>query len=222
MQPRLVFFLQYLIQQQGIFMKKIKPLVDFIKFAVAIKVAFYLNVIAKLTNNPVFPTPDVSLADAAAAVANIEAAALAAQDGGATAKSHLRDVIEAADLLFIRQAHYVDSIANGDETKILSSGFHESKQPTPFNKPALSAMDTAHSGIIKLIAKAILGARAYIWQMATTANPAEGDWVTISTTTSATYTHEGLVPGSYCEFRVAAVTPEGISDYCDPVRKLIH
>jgi hypothetical protein len=107
-------------------MKIIKPLVDFIKFAVAIKIAFYLNIIAKLTNNPVFPTPDVSLADAAAAVANIEAAALAAQDRGAPAKSHLRDVIEAADLLFIRQAHYVDSIANGDETKILSSGFHES------------------------------------------------------------------------------------------------
>ena len=71
-------------------------------------------------------------------------------------------MIEAADLLFIRQAHYVDSIANGDETKIISSGFHESKQPIPFNKPALSVMDTAHSGIIKLIAKAILGARAYI------------------------------------------------------------
>jgi len=203
-------------------MKKIKTLKDFIKFAVAIKVAFYLNVIAKLSNNPIFLTPDVALADAAIAVANIEAAALAAEDGGATAKSHLRDVIEAADLLFVRLAHYVDSIANGDETKVLSSGFNESKQPIPYNKPALTAMDTAHSGMIKLIAKAILGARAYIWQMATAEQPTESDWVTISTTTAATYTHEGLTPATYCNFRVAAVTPAGISEFCAPVKKLIN
>ena len=203
-------------------MKKIKTLKDFIKLAVAIKIAFYLNVIAKLSNNPIFLTPDVSLAEAAIAVANIEAAALAAKDGGPTAKSHLRDLIEIADLVFIRLAHYVDSIANGDETKILSSGFNESKQPIPSNKPALTAMDTVHSGIIKLMAKAILGARAYIWQMATTENPIESDWVTISTTTTATYTHAGLTPATYCNFRVAAVTPEGISDFCAPVKKLIN
>ena len=43
-------------------MKTIKVLLDFIKLAVTAKVAFYRNVILKLTDNPAFPTPGVPYA----------------------------------------------------------------------------------------------------------------------------------------------------------------
>ncbi|MEI6066650.1 MAG: hypothetical protein WCP96_04900 [Methylococcaceae bacterium] len=49
-------------------MKKIKVLLDFIKLSVAEKIAFYRNIIAKLTDNPAYPTPEVPLADAKTAV----------------------------------------------------------------------------------------------------------------------------------------------------------
>ena len=126
---------------QGIDMRKSKVVLDFVKLLVAIKVEFYLNVIDKLTGNIYFVASDVPLSALSTAVANIQTAMLAAEDGGYTAKSHLRDVVKEADLLYIREARYIDRISNGDETMILSSGFHASKQPTPFNQPPIAATD---------------------------------------------------------------------------------
>lgn len=75
-------------------MKKLKVRLDFAKFLVVDKITFYLNAITKLTSNPYFTTPDVPLSELSLAVANMQAAMIAAEDGGYTAKSHLRDVTE--------------------------------------------------------------------------------------------------------------------------------
>ncbi len=99
-------------------MKKIKVLVDFIQFSVAVKVAFYRNVIAKLTDNPDYPSPDVPLVEAKAAVDNFEAAIVAAKDGSHTAVSAMHGVETRTDGVFTILAHYVDRVAAGDETKI--------------------------------------------------------------------------------------------------------
>ncbi len=44
-------------------MKKTKALLDFNKFSIAEKISFFRNVIAKLTDNPFFPNPDVPLSE---------------------------------------------------------------------------------------------------------------------------------------------------------------
>ncbi len=203
-------------------MRKSKVILDFIKFIDAVKAEFYLNVIAKLTGNVYFLVPDVPLADAVLVVNKMQAAIIAAEDGGYTAKSRLNDVILEADLIFTRLAHYVDRLANGDETKILSSGFHESKQPVLYNKPALAVLDGDHLGSVKLVGKQDPRGRACIWQMFKGAQlPENAIWITIATTTSATYVHEGLESAQYYFFRMAIVTPDGTTEFCDPVRKLV-
>ncbi len=207
---------------QGIDMRKSKVVLDFVKLLVAIKVEFYLNVIDKLTGNIYFVASDVPLSALSTAVANIQTAMLAAEDGGYTAKSHLRDVVKEADLLYIREARYIDRISNGDETMILSSGFHASKQPTPFNKPPIAATDGEHIGSVKLVGKQAPNGRSCIWQMYKgTALTEDAVWVTIATTTAATYIHQGLESAQYYFFRMAIITPEGTTDFCEPIRKLV-
>ena len=203
-------------------MKKLKVRLDFAKFLVVDKITFYLNAITKLTSNPYFTTPDVALSELSLAVANMQAAMIAAEDGGYTAKSHLRDLTEIADQLFIRTARYIDRTADGDETKILSSGFHETKQPAAHNKPPLEVLDGDHIGQLKFKAKQHPKGRACIWQVFKGDTlPADAVWVTIATTTTATFIHDGFESGCYYFFRMAIVTPDGTTDYCEPVKKFV-
>ena len=46
-------------------------------------------------------------------------------------------------------------------------------------------------------------------------------YLPITTTTSAHHTVSGLKVGVIHQFRVAAITPNGISDFCAPVSKLV-
>ena len=203
-------------------MKKIKVVLDFIQFAVSQKIAFYRNVIAKLTDNPIYPNPEVPLADAKAVVDDFEAASVAARDGGHTAVSNMHDKETAADAVFRILVNYVINIADGDETKILSSGFHGSKQPVAQQKARLVVNNGSHSGSVKLVAKAIDKAGAYIWQYAKDALPTnESEWITVASTTQSYYELDGLTVAATYYFRVAAVTPSGTTDFCAPVSKIV-
>jgi hypothetical protein len=51
------------LTQGMINIKKIKVLYDFVLFAIAEKLGFYKNVMDKLSNNPFFTAPYISLTD---------------------------------------------------------------------------------------------------------------------------------------------------------------
>ena len=199
-----------------------KVLLDFFSYPVATKVAFYRNVINKITGNPGFATPDVSLDEARAVVDKLETAMLAAKDGGRIAVSTLQDCEMNADLVFRTLAAYINRMAQGDETKILSSGFHFSQPHGSISKPEIAAQDGQHSGCVKLVAKAVTGAGAYIWQMAKGSLPAdEAGWLVASHSTTATIELTGLAIATTYYFRVAAITASGVSDYTAPVMKIV-
>ena len=203
-------------------MKKIKVLIDFTGRPIPQKIVFYRNVIDKLTSNPTFPSPDITLTDAKSAVDALENAYVAARDGAHTAISNMHDKEVAADRLFIQLAAYVDRIAMGDETKILSSGFDETKQPTAREKPTLVANVGPLSGSVKLVAKAVYNAGAYIWQSAKDNLPTtESEWITVGHSTQANYELTGLTVMSKYYFRVAAVTPEGTTDFSAAIEKIV-
>ena len=203
-------------------MKKVKVLLDFIRLVIAEKITFYRSVLSSLTDNDTFPSPDAPLTEAKAAVDALENSSIAAKDGSRTAISIMHDNEEKADTVFRTLAAYVERIAAGDETKILSSGFHISKQPTPIQKAALTAYDGANSGCVKLVAKAVDKAGAYIWQMAKDTLPENGSqWINLGTSTQSNFELSGLVIASKYYFRVAAVTPDGTSDCCAPVMKVV-
>ena len=73
LQNTFVFLTQGMIN-----MKKIKVLYDFVIFAIAEKLGFYNNVLDKLTGNPFFTAPYISLTDVKAKLDAFEAAILAA------------------------------------------------------------------------------------------------------------------------------------------------
>ena len=148
---------------------------------------------------------------------------MAAKEGGATAVSAMHDAAERADTLYRNLAHYyVERITAGDETTLLSSGFHISKQPVITPKAELAAVDGEHSGSVRLVAKALLGAVAYLWQMAIddTAGT-ELVWIAIGSSTRANFEVGGLEVMKRYKFRFAAVTVDGTTDYCEPVSKII-
>ncbi len=81
--------------------------------------------------------------------------------------------------------------------------------------------DGIKSGSVDLDAKAVNKTGAYIFQMSKDKLPtSESEWI-ITTTVYCSYTVEGLTPVCYYYFRVAAVTPAGILDFCAPVKKLV-
>ena len=204
-------------------MRKFKVLLDFAQFSVSTKLIFLRNIVLRLTNNPFYTTPDIPLADAKIALDLFEAAILAAKDGSHTAISAMHDHDKKVTLMFINEAHYVDRIANGDETKILSSGFNISKQPVSIDKAVLTVTDGPYSGSVKLDANTVPRSSAFVWKMAKGVLPAdESGYELITVTTQSTYIVEGLTPATYCYFIVAAVTPEGLTDFCAPVMKLIN
>ena len=199
-----------------------KVLLNFIQFSVIEKVSYYRNLVAKTTGNPLLPTPEISMAELTAALDQFEAAIVSARDGSHIAISALHDCETATDKKFRILAHYVDKIADGDETTILSAGFQASKDPAPRNKPPLSAYNGSHSGSVILDTKAIDKAGSYIIQIADGSGPfVETDWRIVAVVTQSRYEVTGLIKGKVYSFRVAAVTPSGTTDFCAPVEKLV-
>jgi hypothetical protein len=203
-------------------MKRVKAILDFIKLAVAAKISFYRNVITKLTDSPIYVTPDVPLTEAKASVDKLETAFIAAKDGSHTAVSAMYDAEDAADDIFRILAAYVNRISAGDETAILSSGFNSSKQPVTSQKAVLAVEDGDNSGSVYLVARAIDRAGAYIWQFAKGSLPAtEEGWTQAGHSTRAYYELPGLTVGSIYYFRFAAITPDGTTDYVPAVMKVV-
>ncbi len=204
-------------------MKKSKVTVDFIKYSPVNKASHYHTVIDHMTNNPLYPTPDASMIDAQKAVDALDKAIMAAADGGHLAISAMNDAIAAADAVFRILAAYVERIALGDETSILSSGFHFSKQPVFANKETLVAKDGSHTGSVLLDTIRVDKGVTYVWQMYKGKLPDnDSDWVQIGITTQTSFEINNLDIATKYYFRVAAVTPDGLQDFCAPVMKVVQ
>jgi hypothetical protein len=203
-------------------MKIIQTKLDFIQFPPIAKVVFYRNVITKFTGNPRFQTPDVSMLEASAAVDALERAIIAASDGGHTSISEMHDQEKLTDTVFRNLAAYVDRIAAGDESTILSSGFHETKQPTYTPKAIISIYNGTHSGSVIIKGKANPRAGAYHLQMCKGTLPLTDEgWILCGVSTRAEFELSGLDVMCVYYFRIAAITPEGLTDYSEPVSKIV-
>lgn len=200
-------------------MRKSKPVLDFIEYQPAIKIAFYRNVVVQFTNNPLYDPPDVPLDTIKISIDLFEASLLASKDGSRTATAIMHDNERATDKLFRIVLNNVDRIADGNETTIISSGFNVSSQPVLHQKATLTVLDGSHSGSAKLIAKADPDGTAYDWQMRVQGTT---EWIHIKTTSYASCEVDGLTPSTFVEFRFAVISRKGTSDYCAPVVKLIN
>ena len=204
-------------------MKKLRVMMNFTRLSIWEKIAFYRNVLGKMTGNALFPTPDVSLETTKTELDEFEAAAVAAKDGSRSQIALRNNKMATVDDLFHSLALYVDRIANGDDTIILSSGFDVLEVTHTYSKPELGVKSGEVSGHIKLVAKSIEGAKSYIWQYAKDTQPQNGEgWILAGYSTKTTYEINDLeVLGKYW-FRVAGITAKGLSNYTAPVMKVVE
>ncbi len=203
-------------------MRKIVVLYDFIKLKTAIKIIYYRGIIDSFTNSTVFKAPDVPLADSIAAFDALKGAYLGSRNGDRVATSTMHDCEHAADDIFRLNAAYVDRIANGNETLILSSGFNQSNVPLAHQKPDFEVKDGPHSGDVILVKKAVNRAKSYFWKFSKGPLPVNAaDWKELGHSTRSTIPVYGLEIGVNYNFIGAGVTPEGLTDFSAPVSKII-
>ena len=198
-------------------MRKLKVLTSFTKLPIVNKASFCRNVVIKMTDNVYFSMPDVSLAEASAALDAFEAAILAAKDGAHTAISIRNDCEKVVNAKFILLAKYVDRIADGDETTILSSGFNESHQPSTPTKEELTVNDGDFPGSIFTKSLLIDNNASYRWEIRLLGTI---EWV-VYVSIQSSFVISGLIIGSTYEVRVAIVTKDGQQPYSQVITKLV-
>jgi hypothetical protein len=176
-----------------------------------------------MTGNALFVTPDVSLGTAKTVLDELEAAAIAVKDGSRKQIAIRNSKMAQADDLFHSLALYVERIANGDDTTILSSGFDVLEVTHTYSKPELSVKTGDVTSKIKLAVKSIDGAKSYIWQYAKDSQPLNGDgWIVAGYSTKTIYELSDLEHLGKYWFRVAGITANGLSNYTAPVMKVVE
>ena len=134
----------------------------------------------------------------------------------------IRDTYSGNSLIKNNLHWFVGTAANGDETIIIQSGFHVSKQPTLFQKPEIAVKYGAHSGSVIVNIKAIPGAVAYRCQYTTDASPSAATvWIEVDISTITTIQIDNLIPGTTYSFRFASISSAGTSDYSRPITKIV-
>jgi hypothetical protein len=124
--------------------------------------------------------------------------------------------------MFNGLAHYVDLLADGDKTIIISAGFQATKVIAARIEAPITTNDGDHSGNVKINYKANERAGACIIQWSKDALPStDSGWEVLATVTQTTYVVSNIVVGCYYYFRVAAVTPDGTSEFSEPIRKSV-
>ncbi len=204
-------------------MKQPQVVVDFTRLSIPEKIDFFNNVLVHLANNPFYTTPDISLEEVQLSVDNLTLATLAAHDGSHVNTSLMHDAEAIVEKNFRILAAYVQRIADGDLSKILSSGFHISQLQLVIQKPLLAIKDGPNSGSIIFVARAVSKAGAYIWQYYEGETPpaTDAEWTTAGHSTSATFQVNGLTKAKVYQFRFAAITINGTTDFSAPVSKVV-
>jgi len=201
-------------------MKKVKVILNFIRYTATQLIEFARNTVIKMTGNPLFTTPDVAMAQITTAAALLETKYNASRGGGKQQTADMHQARKALEELLRKQVLYVERITMGNESMILSSGFDCSKQPAPALHPEFKVMNGEKEGEIILKHKAVKGAKAWAWQHCT--NPiASEKWILAGISTQSVFTIKDLMPGGKYWFRASHITIEGQSEWCDPAVKIV-
>ena len=199
-------------------MRRIKVIINYSHLSVLELIELARNSAIKMAANAtVFVTPDVLYAAINTAATLLETKYNAAQGGGKQQTSEMNGARKALEELIRKQALYVERIANGNESIILSSGFETSRQPVYTAQPDFEASNGEHSGEVLLKHKAVQGAKSWVWQYST-----DGiEWTHSGISTQTSYLVTGLTPVSKYWFRSAYVTIDGQSEWSNPVSEVV-
>jgi len=201
-------------------MRKAKVKINFIRISVPEKIEFGRNTVIRMSLDPMFANPDVAFSALSTAFNNLENSYNAAQGGDKQYKAEMREDKKMVDDLLRKQAMFVERIADGDSTIILSSGFKTVKQHAPALYPEFAVVYGKLEGSIVLRHKDVKGAQAWLWQLCP--DPLNDDaWVLAGVSTQVKYLISNLQTGTKYWFRSCYVTPKGMSAWSDPIAKIV-
>jgi hypothetical protein len=176
------------------------------------------GIVAAMTDNPAFPSPDPSLAIVTAAIDgldNAQVARLAGTRGTVAARNQKR---QALDEVLAQLKAYVQTVADADSetaVSVIESAGMRVARYQPARKKLFSVRDGSVSGSVVLTAQRAARQAAYHWQYSLDGGTT---WQEITITLTAKTSMSGLTPGSRVLFRYRAVTRRGMGDFCQPIR----
>jgi hypothetical protein len=182
------------------------------------------SAITGLTGNPDFPTPSPTLAAVTSALSAFTVALANAVNHGKEEIS-MKNGKRAELVSLMRQlASYVTITADGDMTKMLSSGFPYQK---PFRTPigpleapvSPTLRRGPHSGQLHASVEQIYGAYCYNWRVALVSAP--DTYVQTVQTTASRTTFKGLTSGETYVVTANAVGSDGPSDWSDDAELMV-
>ena len=199
-------------------MSKYRVSLGFSEFSDAGLVEFGRRVVAGLTSNPAFPTPDVPPDDLQDAVTEFERAMSASALGGVAATSAKNIERAKLETLLRTEAFYVQLAMKNDLTALLSSGYEpvSGRAPSePLGAPVVLKIENVETTRLALRVAPVPNARAYEMRKMN----GTGGWVGAGIgTKSRRLEMDGLVPGSTYQLQVRAIGGStGTGPWSDPV-----
>jgi hypothetical protein len=183
------------------------------------------KVIQDMTKNvALFPNPNPSMAELAKATEEYQVALYNAKGRDPVLVSIKDDKRAVLRAMLTQLAEYVTSVAKGDRTVLLASGFTlaKAKGEVAALKPIEKLMvdtETPEQAVIRV--KKVSGAKAYTFQYTTGAVTSESQWVS-RTITEFWCSLTGLQSGVKYSFRVIAIGPGDQSVYSPIVSRFIQ
>ena len=179
-----------------------------------------------MTGNPLFLSPLPTMLAFGTALTNLENAYTNALAGGKLLTAILHEKEAIVDTLYTQLSHYVEAIANGVESVILSAGMN-----VKATKGRSTSGFVIKKGILPTqlkLSTTYLRSHAYVWQMVLDPLPDETaaidpthTWIQIGITTKASFVMDGLVLGKKYWFRVANIGKAEQSVWSDPLPKTV-
>jgi hypothetical protein len=182
------------------------------------------SIYARMLGNAYFANPTPTLAALLEAINAYSAALTLAQTREKNAVALKNDARAAVTALLIQLASFVMTAANGDKTKLISSGYDLASEGgvTNLEKPtSIELMDGKNAGELVVKIPSVKGAKSYGPQYTSDPLTADNQWVQVITTTSK-YTFNGLGSGKKYWCRVAAVGPYGQVVYSDAISRVVQ
>ena len=183
------------------------------------------TVVAKMTGNANYTTPNPTLAFIAGLIAAFKTAIENALDGGKALKAiqaqKRKDLLTGMGLL----AAYVQFASGGDATKISSSGMGVRNSRTPAALPSMilgvKAFTGEVFGTVQLSWIAQKGIKCYVIEYTTAADPAAG-WVHLCACSSSRFVASNLPRNTKVWIRIAAINSAGQGGFSDPVHVYVN
>ena len=205
-------------------MSKIK--LNLSRLTIPEKIALAQKIVAAMTGNANFTSPQPSLTSVTATITNLNTSYTEAQAARSDAKNKTtiqNQMEEALDGALSQLGDYVAGISGDDETKITSAGMDiRAARSAVGDLAAPTGMEASagdRDGEIDLTWDKVKGAASYVIEQSLDP-PTATSWTHAGASTKSQSTVRGLVSGTRYWFRVAALGTNGQSPWSDPATKL--